>query len=236
MSRHAPFDGGHALPYRTITRNKVVELLGPLLRTNGGFLSTIVKLPGRIDRFDGERSAQFYGTLLGRQPAIGVACGDRTGQSASVSGNRQLTFLDVHLYFVTSSARSLIARVEADVVALADASADPGIDVAMQCAEELLIGKHPERPAPAPPAGVSSEHGPGVIRHLEFKREEELASDNQITIWEQVYVVGVPRSIDRTRGVTAKLLSIHTNVHPSGEPDAPAPARVEFETVLEESP
>ena len=241
MSRHTPFDGGHETPYRTMVRNAVVELLAPLLRTNDGFLAAVVKLPGRLQRIDEKATTQVYTNLLGRAPAIGVAIGDRTGQPAGITGNRQLAWLDVHIYFVSNSLRSLNARVESDIVSagdgdllVANTSADPGIDVAMQCAEELLIGRQLERPAPQPPEAPDLGTGRGVIRHLEFKREEELVTDNQNTIWEQTYQVGVSRSIDKTRGVTARLLGIDTNIHPPGAPASPA--RIEFEHDFEAPP
>src|SRR5690606_10774480 len=125
-------------------------------------------------------------------------------QPNGIGGFKHLSFLDVHVYFLHNSARSLMARVEADVVSAGDGedlegdpSADPGLDVAMQCAEELLVGQHPERPAPNPPNAPSKEVGSGVIRHIELKREEELVTDNQQTLWEQTYAVGISRSIDR---------------------------------------
>ncbi len=241
MSRHTPFDGGLELPYRTIVRNAVVELLSPLLRANDGFLAAVVKLPDRIQRMDENGSMQLFQQLLGRAPAIGVAIGDRVAQPAGISGNRQLTFLDVHVFFINNHARSLMARVEADVTStgdgellLATASADPGIDVAMQCAEELLIGRQLERPAPQPPEAPDLGTGKGVIRHLELRREESLITDNQATVWEQTYVVGVSRSINKTRGVLARLLGIDTNIHPPGEPESPA--RIEFAHDFEEAP
>jgi hypothetical protein len=240
MSRHTPFDGGSVTPYRTAVRNAVVELLSPLLRANGAFLTAIVKLPDRLQRFDTEAKAQLFAQLLGRAPAMGVVTGDRISQPHGIGGYKQLSFLDVHLYFVHNSMRSLMARVEPDIVSAGDnvlegdPTADPGVDIAMQCAEELLVGRQPERPAPNPPEAPSTQHGPGVIRYLELKREEGLASDNQLTIWEQTYTVGVSRSIDRTRGVLARVLAIQTNVHPPALPSSPA--RTEFEHTFEEAP
>lgn len=240
MSRHAPFDGGLSLPYRTMVRNAVIARLEPLLRANEGFLATIVKLPGRLQRLDDEGSAKLFMQVLGRAPAIGVACGDRTGQSNSHTGKRALTFLDVHIYFLNNSGRSLMARIESDVVSAGDgdelepnAAADPGLDVAMQCAEELLTGEQLERAPVAPPAAPAPNAGTGVIRHLEFKREEEIVTSNQVTVWEQTYTVGVSRSIDRTRGVL-RLLGIDTTIHPPGVPLSPA--RIEFSTEIEEPP
>ncbi len=241
MSRHT-LDGGLSSPYRTVVRNAVVERLSPLLRTNLGFLAAISKLGGQLRRMDDEAITQMYTALLGRTPSILVACGDRTAQPNGIGGYKQMTFLDVHVYFVSKHQRSLLARVESDVVSAGVgevipplASADPGIDVAMQCAEELLVGQQLERAKPSPPAApAAGETGTGVIRHMELRREEEFVTNNQITIWEQTYVVQVSRSIDRTRGVLARLLGIDTTIHPPGQPASPA--RVDFSTDFEGPP
>lgn len=236
------FDGGLTVANRTIVRNRIAELLAPLLKGNfylrgaeemPGFLRAVVKLAGTLESYnDGEGLQQLYSSLLGRAPAILIACGDRDPKPAGTGGFKHMSTLDVHVYFLNNHPRSLLARVEADIVSTGDAeaeppivgndAADPGIDVAMQCAEELLIGQK-----------LDTTSVGGVIKHLELKREQGLHTSNRHSLWMQVYQVGITRSIDKNRAITQKLIGIDTVVRPSGEL-ADSPAAVTFETELRE--
>lgn len=221
------YDTGLALPYRTLVRHQVLALLAPLLKANGGFLPAVLPLPGTLRSYEGGDGVnQLYTTLLGRSPAIAVVCGDRRQERASVSGFRNLSELEVHLYFVNNSMRSLMARVEADVVSTGDPNAqppiaasdtaDPGLEVTMELAEELLTGQ-------------SIDTVKGVIKQLELVREEGLYTGNQHTIWQQTYQVTVTRSINRNRNIQQRITGFSTIVRPSGEA-IDSPAAITFTT------
>lgn len=227
------FDSGLVQANRTIVRNRVAELLAPLLKSNGGFLKAVSRIDAPLEAYDEDGMSQMFATLLGRAPAILVACGDRELKPAGISsGFKNMSFLDVHVYFVNNNARSLLARAEADVVSAGDANAvppiagddtaDPGIDVAMQCAEELLIGQK-----------LDTETEGAVIKHLELKRERVLRVSNRLALWTQNYLVGVTRSINQRRGITQRLLGFNTTIRPDGE-TAESPATTTFTTELEQ--
>jgi hypothetical protein len=223
--------------FRTYVRNRVIALLSRrfnentgandaagigILKAHGGFVD-IVKLPGPLPTYDGdEATRQLWSQLLGRAPAISVACGDRDLQPAGIGGYKNMSFLDVHLYFTSNHPRSAMARVEADVRATGDGedlepdlTADPGIDVTMEIAEQLLTGQR-----------LDTERW--VIKHLQLKRETVALVSNTHVIGEQRYLVGVTRSIDHTRGLVKLLAGINTVVHPPEDPTSPA--AIVFET------
>ncbi|MGE0547613.1 MAG: hypothetical protein AB7R00_11175 [Kofleriaceae bacterium] len=213
------YDTGLTIASRTLVRNAIATLLAPLLKSNGGFLRSIVKLPAPLETYEGEGDVQqIYQSLLGQSPAIAVALGDRPFSPAGVGGFRYTTDLEVHVYFIGNSNRSLLARVEGDVVSSTDDTADPGVDVAMQCAAQLLIGQKIETLADN-----------ASVKHLVPQREQALVTNNQHTIWKQLYTVGVTETINQDRGIIAKLLGIDTTLHPSSEP-VESPARIDFST------
>lgn len=239
MSRQ--FDGGLTMPYRTKVRRELLTLLAPLAKVNGGFLQALVPLAGTLRSYDnGDGVNQLYTSLLGRAPAIGIACGDRSQQRATTAGNRHMSQLEVHLYFVSSHQRSLMARVESDVVSAGDGGAlledltvDPGVEATMELAEELLTGQ-PIDSSTVVVAGVNRRvpREAAIIKDIALTREEDLYTSNQHTIWMQTYQVAVTRSINRHRGIVARLASVSTNVHPAG--DAASEARVEAITTIPE--
>lgn len=210
------FDTGLVLANRTVVRNRVAELLSPLLRKNGGFLRAIDKLDAPLEAYDDDGLQELFSLLLGRAPSIVIACGDRDVQPAGAAF-RAMSFLEVHVYFVNNTPRSLIARAEGDVVSAgspshtppiaADDTADPGIDVAMQCAEELLIGQR-----------LDTATEGSVIKHLQLKRERPLRASKRAALWSQIYLVGVTRTINATRGLTKKMLGINTTIREADQP------------------
>jgi len=225
------FDSRLEVPNRTLVRNKVVELLAPMLRSaqpDPGFLAAIVKLDIPLENYDEEGIVPLLQSLMGRAPAIAIALGDDENKPAGVGGRQWTSFVDVHLYFFNNTMRSIVSRVEADVVSVgddeldppvaADLKADPGIEVAMQCAEELLIGEQPD---------TATVHG--VIKKLVKKRARPVQSNNRLSIWTQQYLVEVTRTINKNRNVVQRLLGFNTVVRQSDQP-AESPSSVPFTT------
>ena len=231
---------GRPLAFRTAIRNEVIGFLtktyqlevdGPqvgILLADGGFIRKISKLAAPLQTFETDEAAKkLFDQLLGQAPAIAVAVGDREVKPAGIGGGRDFSTVEVHVYFYSSHQRSLIARVEADVVATGDGEdlepedgADRGLDVAMELAEEMLSGKR-----------LDTERG--VVKHMQLKREHIVAADARYVLAEQVWSVGVSRSINLSRGVLQRLLGIHTVVRPATETPE-SPAAVVFDTELAE--
>jgi len=237
------FDTGLSIPKRTLVRNKVIELLQPLLKGGSymrgdepmaGFLRAIVKVPGTLQSFNYEDNDSgiklLYALLLGRTPSIGVALGDRVMKPAGVGGARGFAALDVHLYFVNNHQRSMMARLESDVVSVgdedeeieADDEADPGIDVMLECAEELLTAERLDTTQPG-----------AVVKHLELKREEDVYTGRQHCIWMQVWEVGVTSTINKKRAITQRIEGFNTTLPTPGETDPQA--EVDFVTEVSET-
>ncbi len=240
------FDSGLLVAFRTQARNGVIDLLSRrfnadtgandpngvgILKVHGGFLTSIEKLAGPMAAFQDEQSINnVWGALLGRAPAICVAVGDREVKPAGTSGYRSLAVLDIHLYFINNNQRGMVSRVEADVVSAGDATADPviapnlaadpGIDVMMEVAEELLLGQR-----------VDGDQG--VIKQIELHRETIGYVSHTHVIAEQRYRATVSRSINHNRGRVVKLLGITTVLHPPAA-DSSSPAAVTFETPIAE--
>lgn len=231
------FDSGLEVANRTLVRNTVVELLAPMLKTyvhpvtnapEPGFLASIVKLDIPLENYDDEGLVPLLQGILGRTPAIAVAIGDDENKPAGIGGKQWTSYVDVHLYFFNNTMRSIVSRIEADVVSTGDTeldpplaasvAADPGIDVAMQCAEELLIGEQPD---------TSTVHG--VIKKLVKKRTRAVQSNNRLTIWTQQYLVEVTRTINKNRNVVQRLVGFNTVVRESDQP-AESPSSVPFTT------
>ncbi len=117
---------------------------------------------------------------ISKAPAIAVAVGDRSSRVSGIGGYNEMGEIDLCCYFATNNIRNQqIWRQESDVAGLADDHADPGLDVMLDHAKELLLGQYIGGP-------VGKD-----IKQLRPEREYELATDQSVTIWVQEYKVTV---------------------------------------------
>lgn len=218
------FDTGLAMPQRTLIRRGVVELLSGLKRSNGGYLKDVVSFGGVVRSFTDEVGIDLlWTTLQGRTPAIAVALGDRITAAGGIGGTRGIGELELLVYFYSQHARDIMAgRHEKDVVAVADDSKDPGLDVMMEHAEELLIGQRLGATAVTNPVGEVNR-ATASIKQIVFGREEELRTEHGFTLWVQRYQVTVTRSINKLRDVSQLITELNTKTRTSdAEMDPPA--------------
>ncbi len=200
------FDTHLAAPARTIVRSHVIARLARLLKTDPsgyGFAQAIVPFGGVVRSYTDEIGIdELYTLLNGRAPAIAVSLGDKNYKPAGAGGYQFTSYVDVHVYFASTHSRSMLARHAPDVTATLTNTNDPGIDTMMELVEDLLIGERSQVLGAVTP----------VIKSLVPKREEELATSHDLTLWVQTYEAEITRTIDQYKDVTQKLVDIHTNL------------------------
>jgi hypothetical protein len=163
----------------------------------------------------------LYQALSGAAPAIGVALGTRASKPGGSTEHRWTSELELLLYFASNNMRDLAnGRLGIDDAGVASDSADPGLDVMMEHAEQLVI-------AGRCGADIS-------VKAVRPDQESELATRQDLTIWLQTYQITVLRTIDRHRGLVDRIRSIATNIHPAGAPASPA--RIDEVTTITEPP
>lgn len=197
------FDTGLALPQRTLIRRGAVQLLSGLLRANGGYLAAVIRWGGVVRGYTDERGIELLTEALnGRAPAIAIALGDYDTSPAGMGGFNFKGPMELTAYHYASSLRDETdGRTEIDAVGLASNLADPGLDVMLEHARELLVGQR---------CGASA-----TIKQIVPTREEELVTENGFTLWAQRYSVTVSSTINPNRGVTQILDEIRANVRTS---------------------
>lgn len=197
------FDTGLALPQRTLIRNGAVTLLSGLLRSNGGYLAAVIPWGGVVRGFLDETAIQLlWQELRGRNPAIAVSVGDSSYEAAGMGGFNFKASIELTLYHYSQHKRSETAgRIALDAVALADDTADPGLEIMMEHAKELLIG---QRPALGP-----------TVKQLVPRLEEELQTRDSHTIWAQRYAIVATSTINSKRTLTQLLGDLHAVIRPS---------------------
>ena len=169
------FDTSAPLPQRTLVRRGAVELLSKLKRSNGGYLQDVRGFGGIVRTYTDEPDIEILQKALGATPAIGVALASRTFETLAIGGRQAKSDLQLLLYFASQHSRDmLVGRHEADIVATADDTADPGLDVMMEHAIELMHGSYPSILT-------------GTIKQIRIKTEQELATSGAVTIWLQTY-------------------------------------------------
>lgn len=217
------FDTGRPRAQRTLIRDRAVTLLSGLLRANGGYLQAVAPFGGVVRSYQDppEIIDELWNTLNGRAPAIAIALGDWAGGAAGMGGFNLKGDLELLVYFFTNHARDLeLGRHSIDAVALASDTADPGLDVMMEHASELLIGQYGD---------VSP-----TIKQLRLNREEEIRTELGFALWVQRYAITVTRTINPHRGVTQLLEEFRSMVRTTDlEMEPPAPPVVDFENTLD---
>lgn len=223
------FASGLALPQRTIVRRAAVQLLSALKRSSGGYLYDVKPFGGVVRTYTDQPDIELLQKALGPTPAIGVALGTREFQDMAigVGGSRgggsmqTLSQLQLLLYFADQHGRDgLTGRHEPDSIALADDHADPGLDIMMEHAIELMHGQYPTMTV-------------GTVKQIKIQREEELGTLPEITIWLQTYRVVLQTYTSPAPGQTGSgfrtpeqlITSLHWRVTTDlNEPNRPAPA------------
>lgn len=204
------FDTALAAPQRTLVRNGVITLLSGLLVANGGYLASVVPFGAVVRSYtDGDGIAMLYKALSGQAPAIAVALGTRSSKPAGAGGFNWLCELELFLYFASNNMRDLAdGRMGIDATGAASDAADPGLDVMMEHAEELVVGQR---------CGASD-----TIKQVRPDREEELSTGDELTIWLQTYNITLTRTIKEWRGVSQLLESIRwRTTQEDGETELP---------------
>lgn len=215
------FDGGLGKPQRMVIIDACIELLSRLTRDSGGYLeaiegtTTIARGPG-----DTTACADIMEQLSGRAPSVLVATGDMDFETAG-DVDRWKSPLRVHVYFFVNHMRDRFeGAAQADVVQLADGTADPGVFVAMEHARMLLAAKKPG-------AAAASEMKPLTERRIE--------TDGDYEIWEQIYIVNLSQLVNVKRDVTLELKYINTYSRLAEQLDTDEPI-VSIETKVGKNP
>lgn len=210
------FDTGLLKPQRTLIRDSIVAMLSGLLRANGGYLAAVIPWGGVVRGYTDEVGIDaIKRALQGKAPAIAVAVGDRVSSPAGMGGKSHQSELELVLYHYSNHPASLTeGRVAATAAALATTTLDPGLDVMLEHAHELVIGQFPGGTLVTNPVGEKSRRT-ATVKNIVPTREEELATDNASTLWSQRFTIAVDLKITTYRGVTQLLEEIRTIVRPS---------------------
>lgn len=219
------FDTGLAAPQRTLIRNKLVERFAPLLKSNGGYVMKLGLLPRPLRNRSEDELSLLGWAIAGVTPAIMFAIGRKVLTSNGTDGREWEGAYEVTIYAASSNQRSYVdGRLSGDVAAIADLTADPGIDVMLEHIEECVLGQ---------------EIGIATTLELRESTEDELWTGSDMSIWEQHYTIRATRDINPNRAVTALVTSVHvttTAVALGGDVADPLNPVVETITDLEAPP
>ena len=198
------FDTSLASPQRTLVLNGIVSLLNKLLRTANpaAYLQAVIPYGSVVRSWtDDSGTDDLMKALNGRGPAIAVALGDRTSKPVATGGFHYQAELEVLVYHYNNNQRGLLdGRLAIDAAGVAANTADPGIHVMLEHAEELIVGQR---------CGINqATAGATSIKQVRPEREEELRTDERGTLWLQTYKVALARTINEHRTVTQMLDSI----------------------------
>jgi hypothetical protein len=167
------FDTGLVVPQRTLIRRAAVALLSQLKRPNG-YLQSVKGIGGLVRSYTDEPDIQLLVKELGPAPAIGVQLGTRQFETLALGGKQSKGPIMLLLYFMVQHSREPIFRYEADSEALANDHRDPGLDIMMEHAIELMHGQYPSTTNL-------------TVKQVQIQREEELVTSPEVVIWLQTY-------------------------------------------------
>lgn len=198
------YDSGLSAPVRTLIRNAVVTKLAPLTRAGGGWLETVIPIGYTVKGPSDEAGIdQLYSDLNGRTTAIAVSTA-KSVHDLNGTPDRAKARLQIDLYLLSSHRRGLTeGRTAPDVASAGSNARDPGLDAALELAWMFL-------------QDVDLGLGPQV-RGLRMLEEEELAFDNEKTIWQQSWQVWVERDVNKLRASVQKLVQLHSTLKPVGD-------------------
>lgn len=207
------FDTGFPFAKRTMLRQSVVTILSALKRPNG-YLRSVIPFGAVVRAWTDVEGIELLTKAVTSTPAIAVAIGSESGDETTVGGQRALDVVEVLIYFVSQQSRDLIYRLEPDIAAQADDHADPGLEVAMEHATELLLGQYPVQ------SSVK-------LKQLRKVRTDELSTTPLATIYCQTWHCAMTSTATSKefRDAPQLLSSLHwrTTTNPD-EVNRPAPA------------
>lgn len=213
------FDNGLHVPQRTRIRRGAVTLLSGLKRSAGGYLVDVIPYGGVVRTYTDTEGVQQIVATLSRAPSIAVAVGDRASLVAGIGGYQERGEIDLLIYFSNNNARSEQRwRQEIDSAGLASDTADPGLDVILDHAKELLIGQLV--------AGSAKD-----IKQIRPEREEELVTAEAVTIWLQTYKVTTHVQISEFRTVTQLLTSLRMRAATNPLETTPPAAKIDGNSI-----
>lgn len=188
------FDTGLFRPQRTMVRQFLRAALGVLLKANGGYVHKIGALPRPLHGPSEDELGLLVTAVANQTPAILIALGDKDIESTGMDATECRGELEIVIYAMSSSQRSFIdGRLEADAVAVSDASTDPGIETLLEHIEELVLGQS------LPIQGIAELRG---------HAEKELYTFAEYTVWTQRYTAKVERVINRDRAVAGIVTTV----------------------------
>lgn len=220
------FDTGLAAPQLTLLQNGVVALLSPLLDTADppGYLRAVEAWGGLVRGYTDDPGIDLaWATLNGRSPAILVGLGDVVGKAAGMGGFNFTADVELVLYHHNNHQASITrGRSQLDARGAADTTRNPGLHVMRAHALELVIGQRVGAALATNPVGEKRRSTPS-IKQVVFAREEELRTENTLTLWAQRFRVTMGITINPNRGVTQMLEELRTVVRPSEVADSVVP-------------
>jgi hypothetical protein len=167
------FETGFSFAKRTMLRRSVVTILSALTRP-AGYLRGVVPHGGVVRSWTDELGIDLLVRAAGPTPAIAVTVGTAAESETTVGVQVMAEDVELILYFVSQHSRGLLERLEPDIAAQADSHADPGLEIAMEHATELLLGQYPVK-------------GSVKLKQLRKSREDELVTRPELTVYMQTW-------------------------------------------------
>lgn len=225
------FDSGFALPMRTMMRHGVMNLLAPTLYDQSlnpnGYASGVIGFPF-VMRYRGDDDFEtdvLVELARNRAPGYAVATGDmKVGRGGAVGKN--LGTLDVVIYSFNDHKRDLVeGRLEGDVEADQALSKDPGIDVMLEYAFQLVADRKVEA------MGTKG-------KEIRFAEEHHVFTHKSITVWASSFTVEVERNVNQNPGVTQLITGLDAKHRFRGDiaPDPTADPLIETLSLIPAPP
>jgi hypothetical protein len=201
------YDTGLAMPQRTLVREAVMARLAALKKPFR-YLQAVAAMPLKIQgRSDEEGMGFLFHALSGAAPALAVVLGRGDFAAAGQNAAHARKTLELVVYVVSTNVRGVVdGRLAGDAAAAASDTADPGIETIVEHVEQLLLGR---------------DLGIDGVEEIRPVSEDELATGQDVTVWEVVFSIRVDRSINHDRAITQLLLEVETRnrVHGSAAAD-----------------
>jgi hypothetical protein len=211
------YASGLVAPLRTLVRTGVINLLAPLLRLPSnalGFATTIAEMPFKIEhggRDDFEIDV-LMDILNNRAPAYAVALGDSKNKAAGMAPSQGRATIEIDVYSFCGHARNIVlGRLAADGSSLAYDAYDPGIEVMMEVARQLVDG-----------ARLNATLLGTKASEITWTGEANILTTKDKTVWAQTYTIDVVQNLPDFPGVT-RYLTLLDAQHRIGASDPPNP-------------
>lgn len=202
------FDTGLDAPQRTKIRLAIAARLADLRKSANPprYLAAIKSIP-RPYKGEGDEKGEFFlgRAFAGQAPAVAIALGRTAYDPQGAEPGELVGELDVVVYVASSHARDLVdGRLAPDVTAANDLTRDPGVEVMLEHVRERLAGQS---------LGVEG------VNELRLVEDDEAATFEDLTVFEQRYRVRVETRINPLRAETRVITSIETKTELDTIPD-----------------